>query len=497
MRTTVTDATRTPPIQASDRAKSGAATAFTARTWPAPRADRQQRRRRDGRGLERSSHAAARLRGQYLLRRGHDPSHALRGALANASGLLPAQRADVINLSLGSESACPQQYQTAIDQVRAAGVVVVAAAGNDSRQGLKPAGSPANCNGVIGVAALGINSQRAPYSNAGLGTDVGAPGGDDVNQIFSTFGERVGATYSATTQFIQGTSMAAPHVTGVISLMKSVNPALTPANIDTLLSSGALTDDIGPAGPDELGVGRLNALKAVTAASAAPGNRPGQLSVVPTSLNFADAASTQQVTVANAGTAAVSVTQVVASAPWLSATAEQVNATTGLGSYRIAVSRTGLATGVYTGNVEFRGSVGTAARTTVLMQVTAAPIVSDAGQHYVLLINPATGNTAYQAIVSARGREVLDWFPTSVLPATYELIAGTDLDNDGYICDEGEACGEFPLMGQVAPVQVNPTATGLSFPTAYIDSVRPLSDDESSISIPGTRAPARGYRRLE
>ena len=170
--------------------------------------------------------------------------------LANASGLLPAQRADVINLSLGSESACPQQYQTAIDQVRAAGVVVVAAAGNDSRQGLKPAGSPANCNGVIGVAALGIDSQRAPYSNAGLGTDVGAPGGDDVNQIFSTFGERVGATYSATTQFIQGTSMAAPHVTGVISLMKSVNPALTPANIDTLLSSGALTDDIGPAGPD-------------------------------------------------------------------------------------------------------------------------------------------------------------------------------------------------------------------------------------------------------
>jgi subtilisin family serine protease len=63
--------------------------------------------------------------------------------------------------------------------------------------------------------------------------------------------------------------MAAPHVAGVMALMKSIYPALTPAEFDALLASGELTDDAGPPGRDDFfGHGIINARKAVEAALA-------------------------------------------------------------------------------------------------------------------------------------------------------------------------------------------------------------------------------------
>lgn len=407
--------------------------------------------------------------------------------LANSSGVLPAKRADVINMSLGSSSSCSSSYQNAVNQVRAAGVIVVAAAGNESRNGVQPSGSPASCNGVISVSAIGINSQRAAYSNAGAGVDIAAPGGDDVNRIYSTFSEKAGSTYYGSYQLLQGTSMAAPHVAGAIALMKAVNPALTPAQIDTLLSSGALTDDIGPAGPDELGVGRINALKAVSAATTgtAP-TRAGQLSVNPSTLNFGDVTTVSSATLNNAGTSAVAVTSVVNSAAWLTAAANQVDAN-GLGTYRINVNRSGLSVGTYSGYVEFRGNTGTAVRTNVQMQVSSAPVVANAGQHYLLLIDPDTSDTVYQVEVDARGSAVNFTF-TGVAAGRYLLAAGTDADNDGFICDAGEACGEYPLYGQPAPV--NSGTSNLDFPTTYNVAVRAATASEA----PTTET---GFRRLK
>ncbi|MBP2264753.1 serine protease [Pseudarthrobacter sp. PvP004] len=128
--------------------------------------------------------------------------------------------ARVINLSLGGISPCSASYQNAINFAYNSGAAVVVAAGNSNRPAADS--SPANCQNVITVAASGRNGARAPYSNYGSAVDVTAPGGDisfDVrNGILST------SNFGATTredpayEFMQGTSMAAPHVAGVAAL---------------------------------------------------------------------------------------------------------------------------------------------------------------------------------------------------------------------------------------------------------------------------------------
>lgn len=417
--------------------------------------------------------------------------------LANRSGLVPPQRADVINMSLGGPGLCTAAWQDVINRVRNAGVIIIASAGND---GVSGDYSPAGCGGVVSVSSVDINRVRAPYSNFGIGVDVAAPGGDmsvdrngdgSTDGVYSTYSTRSGTTYTSTYALLQGTSMAAPHVTGVVALMKSVNPTLTPAAFDSLLTAGSLTDDIGPAGPDVLGVGLINAAKAVRAASATPPVRPAQLSVAPANVNFGDVISTNDVSVSNSGTGTINVTSTATSAPWLTVTATQVG-TNGLGIYRIQVNRTGLAAGTYNGWVEFRGSVGTAVRTTVLMQVAAAPVVPNAGHHYLLLIDPTSGDTSYQVEVEARGASVNYQF-AAVAPGSYELVAGTDLNNDGFICDEGEACAEFPLFGESAVIDLTSQRAGLNLLTGFRSNADALNVTDATVP-PVTRVRYRLVR---
>jgi serine protease len=83
-----------------------------------------------------------------------------------------------------------------------------------------------------------------------------------------------------------GTSMATPHVAGVIALMKAVNPGLTPQRVADLLASGALTDDLGaPGKDDQFGYGLINASKAVTAAGGGSGSWSFQ-TIDPSLLNW-------------------------------------------------------------------------------------------------------------------------------------------------------------------------------------------------------------------
>ncbi|MCK7470332.1 MAG: S8 family serine peptidase [Desulfomicrobium escambiense] len=113
---------------------------------------------------------------------------------------------------------------------RAAGVVIVAAAGN---QGNNTPFYPAAYPGVIGVSAVDIDKQLAPYSNFGPVVGVAAPVGNtgrDVNGdgkpdgILSTVANDSGGTLTYDYVIWQGTSLATPHVAGVVALMKAVAP---------------------------------------------------------------------------------------------------------------------------------------------------------------------------------------------------------------------------------------------------------------------------------
>ncbi|PZP59352.1 MAG: Subtilisin-like serine protease [Pseudoxanthomonas spadix] len=141
--------------------------------------------------------------------------------------------AEVINMSLGSGAPdnCPQLYQDAIDQVNAAGTIIVVAAGNANAN----AGTytMSSCNGVISVGATRVNGGRASYSNYGSRVDIAAPGGGgdvDGNPNGYIFQVLNGGTQGPTSDWqiggMAGTSMASPHVAAAVAMVQSV--ATTP-----------------------------------------------------------------------------------------------------------------------------------------------------------------------------------------------------------------------------------------------------------------------------
>jgi serine protease len=200
------------------------------------------------------------------------------GAPANAT---PAK---VINMSLGGSGSCEASLQDAINAATAAGAVVVVSAGNSSDDAANY--QPASCHGVLTVAATGRTGSRASYSNYGTTIEIGAPGGDYDGGVLSTLNTGWTAPEADTYEFYQGTSMAAPHVAGIVSLMFSVNPTLTPAQVLSILQATVTPFPMGSnCTPTLCGPGIINAAAAVAAAH-------GGL-LPPSNLNAAAISSTQ------------------------------------------------------------------------------------------------------------------------------------------------------------------------------------------------------------
>jgi serine protease len=146
--------------------------------------------------------------------------------------------ADVINLSLGGGGPCTTE-QEVYDAVIQKGVIVVVAAGNENQNAANV--SPASCTGVITVGATDIVGERAPYSNFGNRVDVMGPGGDQ--SVAADEGVLSLGLDDSNGEFgflyLQGTSMASPHIAGVASLMKSLNPGLTAPQAVSILRNTA------------------------------------------------------------------------------------------------------------------------------------------------------------------------------------------------------------------------------------------------------------------
>jgi serine protease len=394
--------------------------------------------------------------------------------LANDSGSVPLEKADVINLSL-SGGGFSATAQSVFDQARAQGVVVVAAAGNEATNA--PA-FPASYDGVLSVSAVDLNQRRALYSNYGTAVDLAAPGGDTsvdrngdswADGVLSTMASDASGTLSYAYSFAQGTSMAAPHVSGVVALMKSVNDALAPEQIDALLHAGLLTEDLGGPGRDDFfGYGLIDAQAAVLAAGAAPPEPSASLTVTPGGLNFGVALIDAELELANASSEALTVTSITEdSGGWLSVEALAVDGS-GLGRYAVSVARNGLSAGTYAAAIQIDTSAGQT-RVPVVMRV-GGPMTSDAGFHFVALVDAETLTPLDEIGVAADAGEYA--FSFAHVPAgDYLLVAGTDLDNDGFICDGGEACGSYPTLDVATPIHVDTDFTGADFGTGFRQSI--------------------------
>jgi len=174
--------------------------------------------------------------------------------------------AEIINMSL-QYSVGSAYLHDAVLYAAASGVPMIAAAGNS---GSSPPAFPARWPETIAVAATDNQDVRWTSSNFGPQVDLAAPG----VAVLSLAADG-GTTIKS------GTSMATPHVTGVVALMRSVNDAISPEAIRSLLTSTA--DDVNAPGFDEFtGWGRVNAFEAVAAAIDAiviPGDLNGDGSV--------------------------------------------------------------------------------------------------------------------------------------------------------------------------------------------------------------------------
>lgn len=365
--------------------------------------------------------------------------------LANDSDTVPEKKADVINMSLGGGGFSSIE-QLVVNRVRANDVLIVASAGNES---VRQVAYPAAYDGVISVGALGLNKSLADYSNTGKALDIVAPGGDTrfdtdgdgfKDGVLSTAASFSGGIFNYTYDYFQGTSMAAPHVAGVIALMKSQYPEMTPADFDDWLSRGILTEDLGTYGQDNVfGNGLMDAYKAVQVAQVAGAggtvDNPPRMMVSPEGLNFGyDRNELEFRTTALGRGSKLRIFSIYADRSWISVESKQSDAHK-YGIYTVKIDRSKLVAGLYQGKViinteqgDFHlGIVANASKRIPFVFTTLHMFLYDFNLD-PLLQSPLFSETATQ-IASDRG--VYDYKLINVPLGKYLIFTGVDIDNDG------------------------------------------------------------------
>jgi serine protease len=409
-----------------------------------------------------------------------------------------AQRADIINMSLGGPG-FSQSFQNAITAARNAGCVIIAAAGNDNTS---QAFFPANYTGVLSVSAVDRNADKAPYSNFGTGVDIAAPGGnvavdldgdglaDGVVSTLTTEGPGGGAPIAVA---YQGTSMAAPHVAGVAALVLAVNPALTVAEVESILLD--TTIDLGTPGRDDIfGRGLLQADAAVAAAGGAKEVAP-DLVVGTGGLFFGTELTQIDVPLSNGGggTLTVNSATISNSQPQLFASVAFVPGAIGTTNCRVSVNRTGLPVGDYTAQLTLSSNGGTEV-VPIFMTVAPPPLNVEL---YLLVVaeddlysgvDPITP-VAIEVLNPAVGLQWLvdtDLDGLGLAAGSYVVFCASDDNNDKVVFGPGDIYGGgYPSLNELQAISLGAgeSLTGVDFPVGPLDA-QPLATQRVRLLLP-------------
>ena len=383
--------------------------------------------------------------------------------LQNDSGVV-VSRADVINMSLGGPYS-DQVTMDAITDAVNAGVIVIAAAGNESTS--LPS-YPAAYEGVISVSASGKDNQRADFSNYGSTVDVAAPGVEIMSTVVRLEDETIIHDYAP----LDGTSMASPHIAGVVSLMKSVYSGMKQDDFEAILISGNITEDLGDSGRDDIfGFGLIDAKKAVEYAKQI-NDGSVQIPVTPvlginySSIDFASTINEAVVKASNIGSKGSTVTISDIEVANSFVTVDRPSSSDGLGDYTIRIDRTDLSPGTYNSSVKFLSNGGDKILSVVFRVLDPNQrYYGNAGNIYLHLTNIDTGEISKINISQPTNGEYAFNFPF-VAAGKYTLKAGNDLDNNGFLCQGAEGCGHYD--GNVeAILEIDGDKTGINFDLNY------------------------------
>jgi serine protease len=267
--------------------------------------------------------------------------------------------------------------------------------------------------------------------------------------------------------------------------MISVNPDLTPADIDALLVRGDLSDDLGtPGRDDQYGHGIINAQRAVLAALASSGSSPAdnpRLVASASALNFGGNSNSLELVLRNGGKGELELLELSVSQPWLAIAPIEVDVG-GLGTYRVSVDRSELQPGVYSADIIAQSSVN-GLRVRVILSVGGEGAAADVGVIYILLYDAVINEVVAQFTTAAdEGNYPFEF--SNIPPGQYEIVAGSDADNDLFICDPGEACGAWLTIDQPILIELESDIGNINFPIEYLVSLPSITGNTQSASGP-------------
>lgn len=412
-------------------------------------------------------------RGGGLVSDGADAILFAAGLLTTSDGRRLAQPLRVLNLSLGS-SVSSQVLEDACQQAADAGVLLIAAVGNDgSSQVLYPARYPS----VMGVAAVDHTLISTAYSNFGAEVEIAAPGGNtNADRAGSGWSEGIlGAARDQTLEppvaghlRYMGTSQAAPHVAAAAALVFSVDPSLTAAEVRALLRATAR--DLTPLGEDMgTGSGLVQVGAAVQQAFKALGNvdlRPPTLGLGWDSVLLSGLEERVTVPLANLGGGRLELGIPTAitedGADWLYGVPVLPNPPPQATSHQgieIIIIRSQIPADPdwVSGVVAVRNSLGVPIGR-IVVNVARGVLLRQGADLGVTAFDAASGGAL--AVRAGRASADVDyrWWFTGFGPGTYNVRAGEDIDRDGFFCEPSDACGWWggPTLGDATDLGVVP-----------------------------------------